>query len=442
MPIRINPFIYSRPVQPEEFVGREPELRRLFSRLATGQSTAIIGLPHVGKSSLLNTVIDPARRQALFGEEFKEDLFQILDAQMLRSVRSQTEFWAQALCALDDAINAGQPAKIQQVKAVFEMARANNYGTFVLEQLFNAFGEAGIRYMLFLDEFDDLLSHPVLNSAEFYGSLRSLASRSNGLVLVLGSRRDIEQLNTLTQAINPHGSPYFNVFTQITLKTLSEPAFLQLIGRGGKHFREGDAEFIRAVSGRYPFLVQAVSAKLWEADEDGLRDYQRYEYAGRELYNEAKQHFSDTWRVWTNEVRRAVTAVALSQIPALVGNHAFSRSELLNSLSDFAPELEMLEDLGLLQQDEERLSVTQGAFLWWLADELKRNVRSETEFKSWLQAQEMDGVLTVQQKEQLAKTTSTILGQLGKGAATLIEAFAKGAASAALNKIGFSASKG
>ena len=114
MPIRINPFIYSRPVQPDEFVGREPELRRLFSRLATGQSTAIIGLPHVGKSSLLNTVMDPGRRQALFGDEFDNDLFQILDAQMLRSVRSQTEFWAQALCALDDCINAGKPANIRR----------------------------------------------------------------------------------------------------------------------------------------------------------------------------------------------------------------------------------------------------------------------------------------------------------------------------------------
>ncbi len=433
---RINPFIYSRPVQPDEFVGREPELRRLFSRLATGQSTAIIGLPHVGKSSMLNTVMDPGRRQALFGDEFNNDLFQILDAQMLRSVKTQSEFWEQALCALDDTLNEGKSAKVNQLKPVFGMARENKFGTFVLEQMFNEFRAKGVRYMLFLDEFDDLLSHPVLNSAEFYGSLRSLASRSQGLVLVLGSRRDVEQLNTLTQAINPHGSPYFNVFTQITLKTLSPEAFNELLSRAGEHFEKVDVDYIRSVSGSYPFLVQAAAAKLWEADEDGLRDYERYEYAGRELYNEAKQHFADTWRVWSNEVRRAVTAVALSQIPALVGNHAFSRQELLNSLDDFAPELEMLEELGLLQQSEEHLVVTQGAFLWWLADELKRNVRNDTEFKSWLQAQEMDGILTVQQKEQLTRTTTTILSQLGKGASTLIESFAKGAADAALKRMG------
>ena len=264
----------------------------------------------------------------------------------------------------------------------------------------------------------------------------SLASRSQGLVLVLGSRRDVERLNTLTQEINPHGSPYFNVFTQITLKTLTEPAFIEVLDLGTDHFQAVDIEYIRAVSGRYPFLVQAAAAKLWEAQEDNLRDYERFEYAGRELYNEAKQHFADTWRVWSNEIRRAVTVVALAQIPSLLGNRSFATRDMLKSLDDFTPELEMLEDLGLLVNEEEGWSVTHGAFLWWLADELKRNVRNDTEFKTWLQAQEMEGILSVQQKENLSKTTSSILTQLGKGASTLIEAFAKGAASATLKRMG------
>ena len=110
---------------------------------------------------------------------------------------------------------------------------------------------------------------------------------------------------------------------------------------------------------------------------------------------------------------------------------------MLDALNDFAPELEALGELGLLRENEERWSLTQGAFLWWLADELKRNVRDETEFKSWLQAQEMDGVLTAQQKERLSETTKTVLSHLAKGASTLIESFAKGAADAALKNMGF-----
>src|SRR6266508_1537882 len=96
----------------------------------------------------------------------------------------------------------------------------------------------------------------------------------------------------------------------------------------------------------------------------------------------------------------------------------------------------MLEDLGMLAQQAEHWNMTQGVFLWWLADELKRNVRDETDFKTWIQAQEMDGLLTSQQKEHLTRATSSILVHLGKGAGTLIESFAQGAASAALKQMG------
>ena len=49
----LNPFIYPGPVPAENFVGREEELHSLLSRVATGQNTAVVGEPNIGKSSLL-----------------------------------------------------------------------------------------------------------------------------------------------------------------------------------------------------------------------------------------------------------------------------------------------------------------------------------------------------------------------------------------------------
>jgi hypothetical protein len=430
----INPFIYSRAVLPSEFVGRETEIKGLRSRLATGQSTAIIGLPHVGKTSLINYVSDPHIRKTRFGQEFDKDVFRVLDAHMLRAIKSQAEFWEYALSPLTEFLDDKDHPQSRQ--ANYQLVKQNNFGSFVLEQFFTYLKEQGIRFVLFLDEFDDLLSHPVLNSAEFYGSLRSLASRSLGLILVLGSRRDVEQLNSLTQQINPHGSPYFNVFTQITLKTMNDDAFNKIITQAGDHFNKEDIEYVKAVSGNHPLLMQAASAKLWEAEEQGFKGVIRYERAGRELYIEAKQNFSDTWRVWSSEVKRVITIVALSQIPKLMGKHAFAIDDDVKTLSDYSSELESLEDLGVLTQSDDRWLITQGAFLWWLTDELKRNVRDETDFKTWLQAQELDGILTTKQKKQLSDKTSTVLGYLGKGATTLIEAFASGAATASLKSMG------
>lgn len=434
MQTNINPFIYSRAVMPEEFIGREIEISRLVSRLATGQSTAIIGLPHVGKTSLINYVVGSGILKTQANKEFARDVFRILDAQMLRSVKSQAEFWEYALSPLASHLN--KIKSLQSLYANYQLMKENKFGSFLLEQFFTSLKEQGIRFVLFLDEFDDLLSHPVLNSAEFYGSLRSLASRSLGLILVLGSRRDVEQLNTLTQQINPHGSPYFNIFTQITLKTLLNDEFEKIVNQAGARFNANDVEFIKAVSGCHPLIIQAASAKLWEADEQGLLDLSRYEYASRELYIETKQNFSDTWRVWSNEARRAMTIVALTQLPKMLGRHTFSVKDDLKMLSDYSSELEMLADLGVLFQSNDHWIITQGAFLWWLTDELKRNVRDETDFKVWLQAQEMDGLLTPKQKQHLSETTSTVLGYLGKGAGTLIEAFAQGAASASLKSMG------
>jgi hypothetical protein len=68
--------------------------------------------------------------------------------------------------------------------------------------------------------------------------------------------------------------------------------------------------------------------------------------------------------------------------------------------------------------------------LWWLADELVRAVRNaDTPFESWLRAQELDGVFTRQEQEQLGTVVRAAAEVLRQGATTLLEAFAKGIAS-------------
>jgi hypothetical protein len=422
-----NPFIYGRAVTSTEFLGREPELRRLFSRLTTGQSTAIIDQPHIGKTSLLKYVLDDPTRTVKFGIQFKQDLFNYLDAQTLRGVKTQASFWESALTPLADALKAGQAAQLKSLVAVYALAQKNKFGTFVLEQLFTSLHAAGSRLVLLLDEFDDFLSHSVLNSAEFYGSLRSLASRSAGLVLVIAARKDLEQLNQLTQAINPHGSPYFNVFTEIRLGAFSKKDLTALLDRAGDRFNQQDRKYVSEASGGHPYLAQAAAATLWEAYDEDHEGAALYESAGRALYQQTKLHFADTWRSWTNETRKVVTAVALAQIPQLLGKREFLVSELIEDLHDYSPELEVLETSGLLIEDkDEEYFITQGAFLWWPADELRRNVRDDTEFKTWLQAQELDSVFTNQEKQKLGNAAKRILSVVGKGTTTLIEAFAKG----------------
>lgn len=423
-----NPFIYSRAVNSEEFLGYELELRRLFGRLRTRQSTAIVGQPHTGKTSLLKNLHNLEAAKTGDGNAKSRNIFSFLDAHTLHNLNNQTEFWKRALFPVTEYLKANRTMTPTSLTSLCNTAEDNGFGTFVLEQLFGGIGEADLQFVLLLDEFDDFLSNPVLNSAEFYGGLRSLASRSTGLVLVIAARRDLEQLNRLTQAINPHGSPYFNVFTEIHLGSITERAMSQLLDRAGALFNRMDREFIVTVSGYHPYLAQAAAAMLWDVHEEAaLTGVGRYKAAGMALNRHTRKHFVDTWFSWTNETRKAIAAVALSQIPLLVKGHAFLVSELIDDLDDYLPELETLQESGIcVQHSSGQWRITQVAFLWWLADELRRNVRDDSEFKGWLQAQEMEGLFTTKERRRVGKAVSDVLKVMGKGVTTLIESTATG----------------
>ena len=65
----LNPFIYPGPVPVDKLVDREEEIHSLLSRIATGQSTALVGEPNVGKSSLLKKLAECPDCRDRLGEQ-------------------------------------------------------------------------------------------------------------------------------------------------------------------------------------------------------------------------------------------------------------------------------------------------------------------------------------------------------------------------------------
>ena len=413
----LSPFIYGRSLSPVEFAGRPTELNRITGRLSTGQSIAVIGQPHVGKTSMLEFMSDANARRKQFGDVFGGNFFVFLDVLAVHGIRSQADFWRYVLA----------PLRNSEYSAQYEYVTQEGYNNFALEQVFDNLEREGRKLILMLDEFDSLLSHPVLNNPDFYGGLRTLASRSGGFILVIAARRSLEQLNQLTQELNPHGSPYFNVFVEIQLGALKPAAMTQLLDKAGEQLTDTDRLYIERVSGRHPYLAQIAAAMLWDAHEEGLIGQERYKIAGQNLYRQARPHFSDTWNFWSNTTRKAVTAVALAEIPRLLAKHQFKVSELVEDFDDYGPELDLLQVSGTLaQNDDGEWVVAQDALLWWLADELRRNVRNETPFGDWIRAQQMDNLLTERDRQRLTQAAQSVVSLVGKGATTLIETLAKG----------------
>lgn len=430
----MNPFLHDNPVPHTHFFDRRQAVRRLKGRLLShGQSSAVVGEPHMGKTSLLHYLASPERRAELYGDRAEGLVFSFLDSHLFPHKAQPADFWARALAPL--AREGGA------LRSRLDDCRRAGFATAEVEDLLAALVVESRRLVLLVDEFDYLLNHPGLNTPELFGALRSLVSRSNGAFsLVVGSRLPVWRLHEATHGENPEGSPFFNILGEITLGSFPDADVKSLLDLAGERFTAADRQGIREVAGGHPFLLQAAAAALWEAGEEGLEAPEaRRAFMARQLRREQRAHFHDTWRLWGPEMRRAFAAAALTHTAQLLPDRRFLASPFERALRESGPELDDLEAVGLLRRAAAASGgwkVTCQAMLWWLADELARTVRGEQSFEEWLRLHEMDGVLTRQERAGLGKALDKAWGGIAEGASALVEAFAKGLGESLAGRVG------
>ncbi len=427
-----NRFYYGNPVPVGLFLGRSRLLRRVAGRIAnSGQSSTLVGEPRMGKTSFLNYLAAPQNQSRLFPDLPTQLVFSFLDSQMLPHSLDQAQFWALALKPLAQA--SKEQDALRPVRSALDTCRRNSYGAFVLERLFVQLAAAGGRFALLLDEFDTLLEHPMLNKAEFFGSLRGLASQSNGgLALVIASRAPLTAMNDATKEFNRMGSPYFNIFDEVTLGGFSHAETGALLARAGERFNADECKLLKALAGGHPYLLQVGCAALWESYEAGERSpaARRQEIAGA-LFTAVETTLKDPWQHWTLEMRKVFTIVALDEMPRLLGEVDFDLDQLRQSLIDYGPELRQLKNRGLVVEDTKLPGgwrVASQVMLWWLAEELLRALRARDEMGAWLRQQQWDGLFTVGEKEQLLQAVRSLGEMLKGGEEAFIKAVAEGAA--------------
>lgn len=431
-----NPFHHGNPVPPTLFTNRTRELRRLVNRTITGQSTAIVGEPRTGKTSLLEYLRARESQADLYGRNANSLVFFYMDSQSLGSEFTQSQFWQNALQPLYDEVIAvqGDNTRIGQA---YQTCVENCFGNFVLERLITLVEQAKYRLVLLLDEFDTLLHHPILNSAEFFGGLRSLVSRSRGaLVLITASRQSLSVLNKETQTFNRTGSPYFNFLDEIVLSPFDHQAVFQLVSRAGDRFDANDHQFLARVGGGHPYLLQVAASALWEAHEEESDPNARRQYAGEELFDNAAAIIGDTWRLWPKEMKKAFTAVALGHSSLMVGGKMFDVDELTREVPALGPEIRTLLKQGYITEESGYATgyrVRPESFLWWLSEELLRTVREDGAFEDWIRVQEWDGMVKAGEKRQLNGAAKALGGVLKEGINTFIKAAAEGVAKGLVN---------
>lgn len=309
----LNPFRYGKPVPPNCFVGRQNAMRTVFARIYNGESSALVGTPHIGKTSFLHYIRDDATRAEWLGDAAEHHLFVDLDCHLLATDYEPANFWEEVLGNLEAMLPDGNARR--QIGVV----RQSHYGSFTLKRLFDLLGRNGQRVVLLVDEFDLLLGHPNFNTAEFFGALRSLSVQTDGLALLTASRLSVAEMNRRSQAINPLGSPFFNNLIEVRLQPLENTEIDMLIEQSldgtGVMFDNDDRAFLRRISGRHPFLVQIGAAALFEACARGLVQPESHLTAAQQLQHHATDHFNIEWRIYDQDTRTVLVALALAEHP-------------------------------------------------------------------------------------------------------------------------------
>jgi len=123
-----NPFFYGNPVHPDQFIDRRREMRRITGRIVNqGQSTAVVGEPRSGKTSLLDYLAAPEARDELYGSHGKGLLFSFIDNQALGGQCNQAQFWELALRPLHERVIVPDPDS--PLAQAYRTCQANAFGT-------------------------------------------------------------------------------------------------------------------------------------------------------------------------------------------------------------------------------------------------------------------------------------------------------------------------
>ena len=401
------PFIYGRPVRLDEFLNRDSELRAIFNRLRNRESTAVVGEPHIGKSSLLLQLADGDTQRRYLGDEAQRLVVFSLDLYPISNDYTPFAFWADVLEPLQELDDASLAQYLQQVAQV-------NYDRRSLERLFNYLGKSGRQLVLLLDEFERLLTHPNFQDSALFALLRSLATLTGGLALVITSRLSVAEMNDRGRGLlkaNPEtGSPYFNHMIEVSLHPFDERTVGILLGRAGDTLTPDDRRFIRRVAGRHPFLLQAIIGTVLETTGND-----RQARAAERFYERISFHFDDLWRMLDDHTRTTALILSLMELGGRALGQDFAYGEI-ERVDAFGPELRKLAERGLAERvgegwqfDWQHLLFWRGeqwtvgtqAFAWWVRDVVIAEARQVPSYVEWLTDKRYRFLLTQEQWDRL-----------------------------------------
>jgi len=285
-----NPFFNRhRITDPAYFFGRQRELERLYSAIATHQCVSVVGERKLGKSSVLTRLSHAPTLQS-FGLNPALYVFVYFDLESMASAR-RDDFWMELLDTIASQLPPGDMAQ-----ALRKQIDSGEVRFMTARRTLRRLRDTGLEVVLMLDEFESLARNAQFDP-DFYGELRSLAGEL-GLVILTASKRSLYDLTY--ENSSTLSSPFFNIFSEmpVGLMTLEDARqiLIGLSGQAGLAFCAEEVEWALDLSGPHPFFTQVIGSHLFEAPGSGqLRSAEVYETIRKRFTAEAEDHYRYIW---------------------------------------------------------------------------------------------------------------------------------------------------
>jgi hypothetical protein len=345
-------------------------------------------------------------------------IFSSLDLHPIGNDYDTRAFWEEALYDLRDGLNSDLSINL------LDRAINSGYARMDLDRLFTHLGQNDRHLVLLLDEFERLLKHRNFQDASFFALLRSLATRTGGLSLVTASRITVADMNRIGRGLLDTGSPFFNNVIEVRLRALSDVDIDVLLDRAGEALSTNDRRFVRRLAGRNPFLLQAMSGTLLEAEGQD-----RQLLAAENFYDRIAFHFDDLWQSMDDPTRTTAVILSLVELGGRALGNDFAYGEI-ERVEAFGPELRKLAERGLAEQvgegwqfdtdhllvwHGERWSVSAQVFTWWVRDVAMLGTRHLPSYDEWLENKRYSFLLTQDQWDGLSRTAQKVPDWAVKG---------------------------
>jgi serine/threonine-protein kinase len=279
--MHINPYLNRVAIRDtRHFVGRRREIAKIFSRIGASrpQSISIVGDRRIGKSSLLNQIFN-AEIRASHLDRPGDYVFLFVDLQQRRHIAPADLFqdiFAQLAEALGEESVAGLVADFDGMRKVLARLR-----------------QMGRRLIILFDEFDAVTTNTRFD-LDFYSFLRAAANNYD-VAYVTSSARDLQELCHTAQIAD---SPFFNIFTNVYLRTFAATEVRQLVAEPSAAAGvplDPYYDQIVDLAGAFPFFLQIACSSFFEVlTEETAAD--RVVSAASELFlEEARGHFRFIW---------------------------------------------------------------------------------------------------------------------------------------------------